>query len=63
MGMKQCFVCDFCGKSQCKMNRMIEGAAGGCICDECVWRCVEVLQSVAREKQAREERCPKQDQP
>lgn len=37
--------CSFCGKSEDKVNRLLAGPSGVCICDECVETCVSILDS------------------
>lgn len=37
------YECAFCGKSNTAVNRMIAGAKGGLICDDCVGKCQRLL--------------------
>lgn len=37
-------ICNFCGKSQQSVKRVMSGPNGACICDECVRLAVEVLE-------------------
>ena len=39
--------CDFCGKSEDEVQRMLAGPQGVCICDNCIEACVNVLKSEA----------------
>ena len=36
--------CSFCGKSEDKVNKLLAGPSGVCICDECVDTCVAILE-------------------
>lgn len=35
--------CDYCGKTQEDVKRIITGGAGAAICGECVLMCMEIL--------------------
>jgi ATP-dependent Clp protease ATP-binding subunit ClpX len=37
------YKCDFCGKDQTKVKRLIAAPNGICICNKCVFICVDVL--------------------
>src|SRR3978361_2305700 len=37
---KNTLYCSFCGKSQLEVRKLIAGPTG-CVCDECVERCIE----------------------
>ena len=38
-------ICDFCGRNQNQVKRMIEGKNGVSICDNCIKISMEVLES------------------
>ena len=44
--MKEKRFCSFCGKSEDKVNRLISGQNGACICDECVTICGDMVRDV-----------------
>lgn len=47
--------CDFCGKSQWEVKRMLAGK-GGYICDECIELCCEVLKEEFENEQKEEQK-------
>lgn len=44
--MKEKRFCSFCGKSEEKVNRLISGQDGACICDECVTICGDMVKDL-----------------
>ena len=44
--MKEKRFCSFCGKSEEKVNRLISGQDGACICDECVAICGDMVKDL-----------------
>lgn len=38
--------CDFCGKSQHEVKKLIAGPKTF-ICDECTWKCIEIVEAKA----------------
>ncbi len=35
--------CSFCGKSQHEVTKLIKGPGSTCICNECVYLCIGIL--------------------
>ena len=35
--------CSFCGKSRNQVNKLVQGTAGICICDECINACADIM--------------------
>lgn len=48
------FVCDFCGKNQTEVERMIAGPQPMAICNECVDGCVEIIADSRKAREAKE---------
>ncbi|MCI9408059.1 MAG: ATP-dependent Clp protease ATP-binding subunit ClpX [Clostridia bacterium] len=46
MFLKEKRFCSFCGKSEEKVNRLISGQDGACICDECVAICGDMVKDL-----------------
>ncbi len=44
------YVCNFCGKSEDEVFRMLVGQDKSCICDECANICREVLEEISAEE-------------
>ena len=44
--MKEKRFCSFCGKSEDKVNRLISGQNGACICDECITICGDMIKDL-----------------
>ncbi|MCK5609393.1 hypothetical protein KAR91_46400 [Candidatus Pacearchaeota archaeon] len=43
--------CNFCGKSQLEVKKLIAAPRNICICDECVYLSVEIIEGTAEEKE------------
>ena len=54
--MKEKRFCSFCGKSEDKVARLINGQDGACICDECVLICNDMIEDLTSPKS--EEKVP-----
>jgi ATP-dependent protease Clp ATPase subunit len=51
---KLIYICDFCGKSQDDVEKMIAGPRPSVICNECVALCVEILATGAEKRSTSE---------
>ena len=56
MFLKEKRFCSFCGKSEDKVARLINGQDGACICDECVLICNDMIEDLTSPKS--EEKVP-----